>query len=79
MPSVARLRRLAAQTVDVSLTELKTPLSDSLIAKGDAAHRQHFFHIAEAQGEAKIQPNAMTNDLGREAMTRVKRNGRAHS
>ena len=52
-------RRLVAQSVGVSLTELKAPFSDSLIAEGDATHRYHLFHIAEAQGEAKIQPNAM--------------------
>jgi hypothetical protein len=39
------------------------------ITENNTAHRQHLCNIAEAQGEAKVQPNGMTNDLGREAMT----------
>jgi hypothetical protein len=39
LPSVARSRRLVPSAVSVSLTELKAPFSDSLIAEGDAAHR----------------------------------------
>jgi hypothetical protein len=35
-------------------------------------------HIAKAQGESKIQSHAMTNDLGREAMTMVTRNTGGH-
>jgi hypothetical protein len=41
-------------------------------------HASVFFYIREAQGEAKIQPNAMIDDLGREAMTMIKRVGGAH-
>jgi hypothetical protein len=54
VPLVARPRRLVAQAISVSLAELKAPFSDCLIAEGDAAHRPHFFDMAEAQREAKI-------------------------
>ena len=54
MPSVAGARRSAKQAVAVGLTELKAPFSDSLIAEGDAAHRQHFFDIAEAERKAEV-------------------------
>jgi len=47
VPAVAVLRRPMAQSVSIGLPELKAPFSDSLIAKGDAAHRQHFFDIAK--------------------------------
>jgi len=47
-------KSLLSQLLNQGLTELKAPLSDSLIAKGDPAHRQHFFRITEAHGEAKI-------------------------
>ena len=39
VPAVARARRLVAQAVGVSLTELKAPFSDCLIAERDATHR----------------------------------------
>jgi hypothetical protein len=54
VPLVARPRRLVAQAISVTLAKLKTPFSDCLIAEGDAAHRQYFFDIAEAQREAEI-------------------------
>ena len=53
MPAVARSGRSAAQSVSVSLTELRAPFSDSLIAEGDAAHR-YFFDVAKAQSEAEV-------------------------
>jgi len=45
------------------------------MSEDHATHRQHFFNIAEAQGEAKVQPNTMTDDFGMEAMTMIKRGG----
>ena len=75
MPLIARSRRLATQAVGVSLAELEAPFSDSLIGEGDAAHRYHFFDIAKAERKAKIQPHAMADNLGREAMTMIKRRG----
>ena len=65
---------LAARAVGVSLTELKAPFPNSLIAEGDSAAGHHLFDIAEAQGKAKIQPNAMTYDLGGETMAMVESN-----
>jgi hypothetical protein len=50
LPLVARPRRLVAQVVSVSLTELKASFSDSLIVEEDTAHRWHLFDIAVAQG-----------------------------
>ena len=39
VPLVAGTRGSAAQALGVSLTELKAPFSDRLIAESDAAHR----------------------------------------
>jgi hypothetical protein len=75
VPLVARPRRSAAQTVGLSLTELETPFSDRLIRKGDTATRHQFFDIAKAQREAKVEPDAMTDDLRGKAMTMRKRDG----
>ena len=59
--------------IGVSLAELKTPFSDRLIGEGDTATGHHLFDIAKAQGEAKVEPDAMTDDFGREAMATVSR------
>ena len=42
-----------AQAISVSLTELKAPFSDCLIAEGDAAQRQHLFDIAGTPGRSE--------------------------
>jgi hypothetical protein len=55
MPLVPRSRRFSAQVVRINLAELEAPFSDRLIGESDTAHRQHFFNIAEAQGEAEVQ------------------------
>ena len=63
MPPVAGTRRPAAEAVGISLTELKGPLSDGLISERHAATGHHLFDIAETQREAKVEPDAMTDDL----------------
>src|SRR5438034_8644363 len=78
IPLVPRPRRSSSQVVSIKLAELEAPFSDRLIAESDTAHRHHLFNIAEAQGEAEVQPDGMTDDLGREAMTMVRRDGCAH-
>jgi hypothetical protein len=78
MPLVPRPRRFSSLVVSINLAELEAPFSDRLIAESDTAHREHLFNIAEAQGEAEVQPNGMTDDLGRESMTMVRRDGGAH-
>jgi hypothetical protein len=77
VPLVARPRRSAAQTVGISLTELEAPLSDGLIRKGDTATGHQFFDIAKTQREAKVEADAMTDDLRRKAMTIIKRDDAA--
>src|SRR6266850_8419671 len=67
--------RSAAQPVGISLTELEAPFSDRLIRKGDTAAGHQFFDIAKAQREAKVEPDAMTDDLRGKAMTMIKRDG----
>ncbi|HEY3038822.1 MAG TPA: hypothetical protein VGJ66_08805 [Pyrinomonadaceae bacterium] len=75
VPPVARPRSSSSQVVSIGLAKLEAPFSDGFVSENHAAHRQHLFNIAEAQGEEKVQPNAMTDDFGREAMTIIKRHG----
>ena len=63
MPPVAGPRCSASQVVGISLPELETPFSDSLIGEGDPTFGHHLFDVAEAQREAEIKSDAMTDDL----------------
>jgi hypothetical protein len=78
VPSVAGPWRLAAQGIGISLTKLERPLTDGFVGEVDAAHPHHFFNIAEAEGEAKVQPYTMADDFRGEAMTAVKRGRGLH-
>ena len=75
VPSVDGSRRSTAQAVSVRLTLLEAPFSDCLIRKGDTGTGHQFFDIAKAQREAKVEPDAMTDDLRGNAMTMIKRDG----
>lgn len=71
VPLVARPRRPAAQAVGISLAELEAPFSDGFVSEDDAATGHQLFDIAVAQREAKVEPDAMTDYFGGEAMATV--------
>ncbi len=78
VPLVTLSRTPAAQAVGVSLTKLATPIPDSLIGDGDAAHRHDLFDIAVAQVETEVESHAMTNYFSRETMAAVGGGGGTH-
>jgi len=41
------------------------------MAHNDAAGGQHLFHHAKAQRKAKVKPDRVADDLGREAITGI--------
>src|SRR5437868_4716330 len=47
------------------------PLADRFVADLDAAFCQQILNIAEAQGEAKIQPHRALDDIGRKPVAAV--------
>jgi hypothetical protein len=47
------------------------PAAHGFIGNDDPALSQQIFHVAEAKGEPKIQPNRLLNDLGRKAVATV--------
>jgi hypothetical protein len=49
--------------------ELQKPASDSLIGDVHASLSEHVLDIAEAQSEPRVEPNRMTDDLGRKTVT----------
>jgi len=71
MPFVAWLGASSLQPIRVVLPKLQTPLADGLMGHVDAALEQEFLHVAVAQREAIIQPDAMANDFPREAVVLV--------
>jgi len=75
VPLVTRPREICGANRWRKLTELETPFSDRLIRKGDTATGHQFFDIAKAQREAKVEPDAMADDLSGKAMKMIKRDG----
>jgi hypothetical protein len=67
VPFVPKLRASTTELVRLLLTELAAPLADRFIGHDDATGEQERFHIAVAEAEAELQPDAMADDLGREA------------
>src|SRR2546428_6377357 len=68
MPFIARARAAALQLIGIILPTLATPLADGLVGHRDAVFEQEFLHVAVAEREAIIQPDAMADDLAGEAV-----------
>jgi hypothetical protein len=70
---VSRLRATATQLIGVVLPKLLTPLPDGFMRHGDAALEQEFLHIAVAQGEPIVKPDAVADDVAEKAVALVER------
>jgi hypothetical protein len=53
---VTRPKRPSSQVVRIGLAELEASFSNGFVSEEHATHRQHFFDVSKAQGEAKVQP-----------------------
>src|SRR5262245_23543351 len=71
MPFIARLRATTTQPIGVILPKLPAPFADGFVGHGDTALEQEFLHVAIAQGEAIVEPDAMTDDLAGKAVVLV--------
>src|ERR1700752_3937406 len=65
VPFVAQPPTTTAQLVRVLLPEPVAPGPDRLIGHVDTTFEHQLLHVAEAQREPVIQPDAMADDLGR--------------
>ena len=72
MPDIARPAMPPAQDSSKGRTEFVTPESDRLVGDGDAALGELVFDIPEAEGESRIEPHSVGNDLGWVAAPRYK-------
>jgi hypothetical protein len=71
MPFIPSARPSTLELVGVVLSKLQTPLTDGFMGHGDAALEQAFLHVTVAEREAIIEPDAMADDLAREAVVLV--------
>ena len=71
MPFVPWLGASTLQPIRIILPKLQTPLADGFMGDVDAALKQELLHVAIAQGEAIVEPDAMTVDLTGEAVVFV--------
>jgi hypothetical protein len=68
MPFVTGLRTKASELMGILLAKLPTPFADRLIRHDDPTGEQEFFHIAVAEAEPVLEPDAMADDLDRKAV-----------
>ncbi len=59
------------QFLGILRSKLLTPLPNGFIGQRNTAFSQQFFHFAEAQTKAVIQPHGVANNFGRETMSLV--------
>jgi hypothetical protein len=68
VPFVARSGTPLAPLVGVGLPELSAPIPDRFIGQDDATCRHELFDVPVAEAKAKVQPDAMADNLGRKPM-----------
>ena len=73
-----RLRRIPFQQVTNArlpmpdpIPKLLAPLTNGLIGHCNAAFGEKFFDLTEAEAESMLQPNRMTDNFGKKAMTLI--------
>jgi hypothetical protein len=71
VPLVARLGAPATELIGIRLPELLAPLPDRFVGDDDSTSEQQLFDIAIAEAEAEVEPDAVADDLGREAVVFV--------
>src|SRR5262245_47767858 len=71
VPLVTWLSASTLQLIHIVLPKLQTPLADGFMRDVDTAFKESLLHVAVAQGEAIIEPDAMVDDLTGEAVVFV--------
>jgi hypothetical protein len=71
MPLVAGASTSSTQLCGEGGSELGAPLSDRLVAHDDPAFGEEILNVTEAEMEAEVQPDGVSDDLGREAVAAI--------
>ena len=79
VPFIAGSRPAPTQLVGVLLPEPVTPGPDRLVGDVDTAFDHQLLHVAEAEREPVLQPDAMADHLGREPQPFVQRACTGHN
>ena len=72
-PAVSRARRSRPKPLDVDSATLLRPVANGFISNDNPALGHDLFDIPVAETEAKVQPHAVADDLGRESATVIQR------
>src|SRR5262245_32200392 len=71
VPLVARPGPSTPELIGIGLAERAAPLPNGFKRDDHPASEQEFFHIAVAQAETDVQPDARADDLGWKAVVLV--------
>jgi hypothetical protein len=73
MPLVACSHSSSTQPCRKCGSELGAPLADGLVADDDPAFREEILNVTQAKMKAKVQPDGVSDDLGRETVAPIRR------
>jgi hypothetical protein len=71
VPLVAWAGTPTPELIGILLPKFVTPLADRFIGHCDTTNKQEFFHVAVAEAESVVEPDAMADDLRREAVVLI--------
>jgi hypothetical protein len=71
VPCVTWSGVLAPKLVSILLAKFPTPFPNRFVRDDDATNKEQLFNILVTEAEAEVQPDAMADDLGREAVVLV--------
>jgi hypothetical protein len=73
VPFIAASNSSSTQPSREERPEHCAPLADRLVADDDAALSEQILHVAETEVKAKVEPDGVSDDLGREAVAAIRR------
>jgi hypothetical protein len=71
MPLITTARAATTQLIGIPLTEFEALLSDCFVGQCNASLGHKLFDVTITEGETKIEPDTVTDDLGRKAIAFV--------
>ena len=72
MPLVAGSHSSSTQPFRKCGSELGAPLANGLMADDDPTFREKILNVTKAEMKAEVQPDGVSNDLGREAVAPIR-------
>ena len=78
VPRIAQRTAALPESSRVGAAEGAAPLPNRLLGDRDAALGEEVFHSTKTQVEAKVDPNGVGDDFGRESISVVARRGTVH-